>query len=223
MPPPDATPGAEDHEQKKARHKKQTADLPVYNLAGAENFIRRKLKRNLPPQLTYHGFHHTEDVLNAVLQIATAENIAAEDIQLLRIAALFHDSGFTELYKHHEEKGCEIARENLPLFGFTEKDIDRICGMIMATKIPQRPLNKMEEILCDADLDYLGRDDFYTISRTLMEELIIYDVLKNEQRWDEMQVKFLGAHHYFTDYSKRERAPQKQQYLEALKKKLQLQ
>jgi adenylate cyclase len=189
----------------------------AFGPTGAENFIRYKLKRNLPPQLTYHGFHHTEDVLNAVLQIATAENINEDDMQLLRIAALFHDSGFTELYKDHEEKGCTIAREYLQYFGFAQKDIDCICGMIMATKIPQQPQTKLEAILCDADLDYLGRDDFYSIGKTLFEEFITYDIIKNEAQWNEAQIHFLESHHYFTDHSKKEREPQKEKYLAALK------
>lgn len=197
--------------------------LPVYSMAGAEHFIRIKLKKNLPPQLTYHGYHHTEDVLKAVLQIAAAENITTPDVQLLRIAALFHDSGFTELYKAHEEKGCEIAKAYLPLFGFMQAAIDCICGMIMATKIPQQPYTKLEEILCDADLDYLGRDDFYTISNTLREEFMAYAILTNQHNWDAIQVAFLSTHQYFTSYSKKERAPRKQQYLAALKRKLLMQ
>jgi predicted ATPase/class 3 adenylate cyclase/predicted metal-dependent HD superfamily phosphohydrolase len=192
---------------------------PVFSPVGAENFIKAKLKRNLPPQLTYHGFHHTEDVLGSALQIAATENINESDVQLLRVAVLFHDSGFTELYKDHEEKGCELAKEVLPFFGFQKKDIDCICGMIMATKIPQKPLTKLEGIICDADLDYLGRDDFYTIGKTLFEEFKTFDIVNNEKQWDEIQIRFLESHSYHTDCSRQKREPEKQKYLAALKKK----
>ena len=195
-------------------------NLPVFSSIGVENFIKGKLKKNLPPLLTYHGFHHTEDVLNAALQIAEAEKINENDLELLRVAVLFHDSGFTELYKDHEEKGAEMAKEYLPYFGFKTEDIDCICGMILATKIPQKPLTKLEEIICDADLDYLGRTDFYTIGKTLFEEFKTFDIVQDELQWDKIQIKFLESHHYLTDYSQRVRASQKQEYLMALKKKL---
>jgi class 3 adenylate cyclase/HD superfamily phosphodiesterase len=195
--------------------------FPVFSPIGAENFIRGKLKRNLPPQLTYHGFHHTEDVLNAALQIADAEKIDESEIQLLRVAVLFHDSGFTELYNNHEEKGCEFARDILPSFGFQQDAIDCICGMIMATKIPQQPHTKLEEIICDADLDYLGREDFYTIGKTLFEEFKTFDIVNNEKQWDQAQVRFIESHHYHTNYSRTQREPEKQKYLEVLKKKCQ--
>ncbi len=192
---------------------------PVFSPNGAENFIRAKLIRNLPPQLTYHGYHHTEDVLGAALQIAASEKINETDVELLRIAVLFHDSGFTELYNNHEEKGCELARTVLPYFGFQKNALDSICGMIMATKIPQKPHTKLEAIICDADLDYLGREDFYTTGKTLFEEFKTFDIVNNEKQWDEIQIRFLQSHHYHTDYSKKEREPEKQKYLEALKTK----
>ncbi len=190
---------------------------PIYSPGGAENFIISVLKRNLPPHLTYHGFHHTEDVLNAALEIATAENINETDLQLLRMAVLFHDSGFTETYKNHEERGCELAREYLQLFGFSENEIECICGMIMATQIPQNPSTELEKIICDADLDYLGRDDFYTIGKTLFEEFKFMDIVQNQKQWNEIQIRFLEKHQYHTEYSKRERELEKQKYLAALR------
>src|SRR5438552_2201542 len=101
----------------------------------AENFILEKLKNELPPQLTYHGLHHTHDVLNAAMNIAEHEEISKEEIQLLRVAVCFHDSGFLFTYKGHEERGCELVRQYLPDLGFNEEQMNLICGMIMATKL----------------------------------------------------------------------------------------
>jgi PAS domain S-box-containing protein len=185
----------------------------------AEKFIFNRLYKELPPTLLYHGPHHTPDVMNAAMIIAETENLNAEEISLLRVAVAYHDCGFIYIYKDHEERGCEIARESLPSFGFSEKQIEIICGMIMATKIPQTPKNKLEEIIGDADLDYLGREDVYPIAQTLFDELKVHANLTDEKKWDEIQIDFLKIHKYHTNYSLKKRNPPKQQYLDELIKK----
>ena len=181
-----------------------------------EKFILQYLKEQLPDNLTYHGIHHTLDVLDAALKIAASENLSEEDIKLLRIAILYHDAGFTTKYKDHEDKGCEMARKNLPVYGYNHKEIETVCGMIAATKIPQTPHNLLEKIICDADLDYLGRDDFHKISNSLFEEMKIYNHLHDEKEWNKIQKKFLEKHHYFTEFGKKNREHKKQQYLQEI-------
>src|SRR2546423_374818 len=132
-------------------------------LAKAEQFILDKLKKQLPEYLYYHSFSHTEDVLAAALRIASDEGVNEEDTILLRTAVLYHDAGFTIQIKDHEQIGCDIAHKTLPDFGYTDNEIRMICDMIIATKIPQSPHTLLEKIICDADLDYLGREDFWTI------------------------------------------------------------
>ena len=134
----------------------------------AEQYVLGQLETRLDRTLFYHGIHHTIDVVNAAAEIAALEGITDEEsLALLRTAAFYHDSGFMNIYQGHEEAGCVLAREVLPGFGYTEAQIATICGMIMATKIPQSPKNTLERIICDADLDYLGRDDFEGIAATL--------------------------------------------------------
>ncbi len=168
------------------------------NFNAAEIYIQDKLKMELPPFLFYHSYAHTIDVLKAAIVLADMEGIHGKDVLLLKTAVLFHDSGFTIQSTNHEEIGCQIARENLPHFDYSNTEIEQICGMIMATKIPQSPKNRMEEIICDADLDYLGRDDFESIANALFKELEIYHILSDEKDWNHLQLKFLESHHYFT-------------------------
>lgn len=177
-----------------------------------------KLKEGLSPNLYYHGVHHTIDVLAALTHISKNENIGGEQLILLKTAALLHDSGFTETYTNHEEAGCRITRQILPDYGYSAQDIEIICGMIMATKIPQTPDNKLEEIICDADLDYLGRDDFYPISHSLFKELVFRGVLTDENEWNKIQIKFLSHHQYFTATCQNQREANKQQRIEEIKK-----
>jgi exopolyphosphatase/pppGpp-phosphohydrolase len=145
------------------------------------------------------------------------EKISEYDSMLLQTAVLFHDSGFTIQSKDHEELGCKIVRESLPIFGYTPEEIASICGMIMATKIPQTPTNIMEQIICDADLDYLGRDDFWEIGYNLYKELEIYGILTDERDWNKLQLKFLNAHQYFTYSAKSIRKEKKDAHTKRIK------
>ena len=180
--------------------------------------ILLRLKEGLSPVLYYHGVHHTIDVMSALTQIANAEGVDEHDLALLQTAALLHDSGFLTTYTTHEEAGCSFSREILPGYGYTDEEITIICGMIMSTKIPQSPKTKLEEIICDADLDYLGRADFYPIANSLFRELQGRGTIDNENDWNKLQIKFLSAHSYFTQTSRRLREAEKQQRIEELKK-----
>lgn len=184
----------------------------------ANQYIFDFIKNNLESNLYYHGYHHTLDVVNAVKEIGKKEGVSEDDLRLLEVAAYFHDSGFVNSYNDHETHGCNIAREVLPKFDFSDKDIEKICGMIMATKIPQNPKNQLEEIICDADLDYLGREDFYKIGNSLFKEFLAYGVVKNEEDWNKLQVKFLESQHYFTDAANSARKEKKEKHLDEIKK-----
>ncbi len=177
------------------------------------------LRTGLDPRLTYHCIGHTEDVLEQAERIALAEGITErKELLLIKIAALFHDSGFLHTYKGHEEESCRIMESHLKDSNLACHDIESIKGMIMATKVPQVPHNLPEMILCDADLDYLGRDDFKPISDTLKEEFLVYGIIKTEHDWDVLQVSFFESHCYFTATSLENRYPLKMEHLHNLKR-----
>ncbi|MCJ8154740.1 HD domain-containing protein [Chryseobacterium sp. SSA4.19] len=182
--------------------------------------ILKRLKENLPEHLSYHSVMHVKDVIESVEKIADSEGVNAEDLILLKTAALFHDTGFLFGSKNHEEKSCDIAAEYLLEYGYSEEQLDKIKGMIMATKIPQTPHNHLEEIVADADLDYLGRDDFFIIGDKLFEELSMFGIVNSERDWNLLQEKFLESHHYFTETSINNRKEKKQENLDIIKTKL---
>lgn len=185
-----------------------------------KKFILGKLKKELPKHLSYHSVEHVKDVFDACKIIAASENVKGEDLKLLLTAALFHDSGFLKGSKEHEKQSCSIARKYLPEYGYTPAQVKSICGMIMATRIPQMPKNLLEEIICDADLDYLGRADFFTIGNKLFAELCVYGILSTEDEWNALQVRFLEAHHYFTRTAIKLRQKRKDKHLKQVKSKL---
>ena len=182
-----------------------------------KSFIIDKLTGELPANLYYHGVHHVVDVLSAAEMLGKEEKISEHEMELLKVAVLFHDSGFTVSPKNHEEIGCGLAKKNLPGFGYKDDEITTICGMIMATAYPQQPKNHLEEIICDADLDYLGRDDFFSIGGSLLKEMNTNGGMKSEAEWNKLQEDFLDSHHYFTKTAKRLRGPKKREHLEKIK------
>jgi predicted metal-dependent HD superfamily phosphohydrolase len=192
--------------------------IPAPDYQAAEIAIKHKLESELPSDLTYHGLHHTMDVLQAGMMIAATEKVSEKDLHILRLAIWLHDSGFTATYRGHEEEGCNIARKLLPKYNISEKDIAVVCGLIMATKIPQTPDTLLEKIICDADLDYLGREDVFEIADTLYVEIKRHINKMSEEEWNSLQISFLEAHQYFTKYAKKHRGPAKLKYLNKLKK-----
>jgi uncharacterized protein len=187
------------------------------NYRAAKQYILKQLRSHLSADLTYHGLHHTLDVLRVATALCRAEGVRGKSIILVKTAAMFHDAGFVKnVHAGHEQEGCELARRILPAFDYSENDIEQICGMIMATKIPQSPSNLLEQIICDADLDYLGRNDFHKIANSLFRELNAYQLISDEVTWNRIQVSFLNAHRYHTQTNQRQREPVKQAYLAAL-------
>jgi uncharacterized protein len=169
------------------------------NYEGAKNYILNKLEKELDPRLTYHSISHTLDVLESAIRLAEMEEISATDMVLLKTACLFHDSGMLVTYRGHEEASIEICRETLPHFNYNEEETEAVCRMILSTKLPQYATLLPDKILCDADLDYLGRRDFFLISHRLKYEWDVLDIQPTTlQQWYKIQRDFLSAHHYFT-------------------------
>jgi uncharacterized protein len=185
----------------------------------AKEFILDKLNRELPSCFHYHNATHAVDVYTAAKLIAGSEGVGERETQLLLTAALFHDSGFLLGQKDHEIRSCENARLYLPDFDYSPADIEQICDIIMATRMPQNPHNHLGQIICDADLDYLGRNDFFVLSKKLFSELVITDGLKTELEWDKRQIIFFENHHYFTKTAIKLREPVKQEHLKEIIKR----
>lgn len=187
------------------------------NFIKAREHILKRLKDELPKNLYYHGLHHTVDVTNAVERLCDWENINHEESNLIKTAALYHDAGFIFQYEDNEPRGVELAKATLPGFGYSEKEINLIEKLILVTSIPHNPKNLLEKIICDADLDYLGRDDFFSISHSLKREWQEYGKTKTLHEWYELQLEFILQHKYFTEASVNLREERKQKHIEDIR------
>ncbi|MEB8345118.1 HD domain-containing protein [Flavobacteriaceae bacterium KMM 6898] len=178
--------------------------------------ILKDLEDNLPAHLTYHSLYHTIDVANVCNSFIEHFKIDEGMAKLLRIAAVCHDYGYIVSPINHEERSI-IAIEPYLKNILTADEINIVNGLIRATKVPQQPKTIYEEIIADADLDYLGREDYDQLSAKLYQEFIYYDFVSDQKEWLNLQIKFLEKHHYHTKYAHTHREVFKAQKLNELK------
>lgn len=184
------------------------------NIDMARTYIVNRLKHELPEGLHYHGLHHTlEDVLPAAMRLADRAGITPQERTLLATAALYHDAGYMVQYFDNEPIGARIAAENLPRYGYTPEQIERIQGMILATRVPQSPQTLLERLLCDADLDSLGRSDYFIVHHRLQLELAEHGQPSTLKEWYRRQKEFLEGHTYHTPEARSLRDEGKQAHL----------
>lgn len=176
------------------------------------------LEQNLPLNLYYHNVKHTIDVVTEVELIGLAEGLSEEEVMLLKIAALFHDAGHTINYKDHEMHGVHIVHKVLKKYNFRSEQIETIDRLIMATKFPPTPTDKLEMVICDSDLDYLGRSDFVPVSHTLYKELKDRNMIGTFVEWNQLQLKFIRSHQYYTNTALNLREVNKQSQIDRLEK-----
>lgn len=169
------------------------------DLSAARHHILERLRTELSPDLCFHSMNHTIDVYNAAVRLINHEGIRGECALIIETACLFHDAGLIHQYLQHEEISVEIAREALPGFGYTPDIIDKISNAILATKLPQGAKNQCEQVVCDADLDSLGRDDFFIQSFALKAEWEKFGIARCSLKdWFIFEMNFLENHTYYT-------------------------
>lgn len=194
----------------------------MIDINAIKSHILSLLENGLSGSLAYHNIGHTLDVEKQILIIAAAEGITnPQELEDLQIAALYHDTGFLEKHTNHEFVSCDLAKKYLPEFGLSNQRIDNICNLIMATRFPHHPHNLLEMIICDADLDYLGREGFVETSERLRNELISYQIITAETDWYQFQINFFNKHKFFTKSSIEKREAEKMaRYNELVKKQI---
>ncbi|WP_028297112.1 HD domain-containing protein [Olivibacter sitiensis] len=180
------------------------------------NFAFHLIRKTVPSHYHYHHVEHTQDVFDAAKRIGRSEGISAQEEEILLLAVLFHDTGFAKGKEGHEKWSCEIALQHLPMLGYSTTIIEQVCPIILATRVPQQPANLLQEIICDADLDYLGRDDYALWSDRLYSELKWEDPQLSDKTWRQMQIDFLEQHRYFTQTNIKGRENKKQDNLQLL-------
>ncbi len=190
-------------------------------LVEVKDYAERVLKEEFPEGLVYHGLEHTRNVVNAAKEIGEHTHLSSEEMEIVELAAWFHDLGYKNSISDHEERSVELAQKFLKEHNLDDDKIVKVMGCIMATKMPQSPTNMLEKIVCDADLLHLSTDKYFEQSSMLKKEI---ENLSGEQYseidWMDSNKTFFKKHTYFTDYVNEKYADQKQENLKKVKKKL---
>ena len=181
-------------------------------------FILEKLHKELPHTFTYHSPHHTEEVIKHSYELGKDEGLSEHELEILQTAAIMHDTGFLNTTAEHEKASCEMAREYLPQYEYNEDQVERVCSIIMTTQLPQSAFDKLSQVLCDADLYYLGTNNYQLYAGRLYREMKHSSPNLTEDSWHEIEKKFLESHEYFTASARKKLNPVKKQNLKTVKK-----
>jgi len=197
-------------------------DLSNVNFESMRTDILNLLKNQLPKKLTYHNVEHTLEVEKTALYLAEIEGLNEEDIIILQTAILYHDYGFTVENEDNEKHAIKFALDNLPKYGYTQKQVQIIIDIISVTKKDAAtPRNVLEKIMLDADHDYLGREDYFFIVKKLRLELENYGGKMTEKNWVLFQINYLeNKHRFYTETAKNFRVQTKKENIKKLKQKL---
>lgn len=190
-------------------------------LKKARTHVEALIRERKPDWVRYHDFHHAKSVAEACQAIGVASNLSEEDLEVVVLAAWFHDVGYVEGIDGHEERSVDMAIAFLHESGYPEEKIARFAGCIRATKIPQKPKNLMEQVLCDADIAHLASKDFLELSERVRTEIEHRMRIKlTDLEWLTMNIDFVAGHRYFTDYAKTRFEAQRRRNLAVLREKL---
>lgn len=166
----------------------------------------------------YHNLQHTKEVVKGIELISKEMSLHEDETILVKIAGWFHDSGFAQTYSGHEEASMKIAHQFLSSVGMDTTQIEIVLSCIEATKMPQKPKNELDAIICDADVMHLTSDDFFYKNLLLRCEWEqICKEKYTDKEWYELNLKFLTDHQFKSSYGKEILQPKLNRNIERMK------
>ena len=199
-------------------------------LRKVDRYIRDLFREELPDGVKYHDANHTlhptRGVVAVANRIAVSEEVSESDRELILAAAYFHDTGYIREFGHNEPIAARMAGRILKLIGYLPDEIEAIKEMILATDLRRGPRNHLEKILCDADLDNLGRDDFFELDNKLRDGRRVRGIdVSDDEKWYRGTLEVLEKYPYHTktqkqlrEQGRRKNMQELQEILERLKK-----
>ena len=185
-----------------------------------EEYVQNKLKSGTPDDFVYHDIDHTREVVEACEKLGKKSGLQDDEMEILLIAAWFHDIGYLETRDDHEEESAREVGKFLSQNNFPENKSKRVISAIMATKLPTSPKDKLEEVLCDADLLHVGKKEFFDKSEFLRVEFERKDGKTiNDLDWITKNINFIISHKFYTQFAREQYEEQKNANLLKLQKK----
>ena len=185
-----------------------------------KEYVAGFIADNFTEKICYHNIDHTLEVVEACEFIGAKLKISKKDLEIVILAAWFHDTGYYLGCENHEEASANIARQYLQKEFIDSKIINKIAKCILSTKIPQTPKNTLEKIICDADLFHLATEEFFHKSELLLHELTLHNQKMNLKCWLIKSKEFVESHNYHTSFGKEFLLPELAKNLELLNLKI---
>jgi len=190
-------------------------------ISKSSELASKMITEKLPGGMVYHNLEHTKEVVDAVEEIGKKSGLSNSEIEMLVLAAWFHDVGISESYSGHEEKSAEIAKKFLAENNYPTEKIEKVANLILVTRMPQNPKNLIEEVICDADILHMGKKGFNTRSQLLKAER---EALENKKisdlEWLKSNIEFVAGNKFRTKYAKENFEEQRSKNLAKLQKKM---
>ena len=170
----------------------------------AAEHVRLYLANKLSPGYCYHNLQHTENIINAINEIAEGMRLSDQDRLILLVAGWFHDVGYVYTIEDHEQVGARMAERFLKDNKVDAEDISKVKSCILATKYPQHPVSILEQVICDADLLHLGQKDFLHKAALIREEWSMTRKLNyTDAQWHALNFEFISKHVFHTAYCRK--------------------
>lgn len=177
--------------------------LPKSILNAVEEFVPTFLNDNLSASLVFHDVGHTLEVVRASKEIGLYSNLTPKQLNIVQIAAWFHDCGYTDVYTGHETLSKQIATDFLISQSYPHELIEAVNSCIEATRYPQNPKTPEAKVVCDADLYHFTKPDYHNYEQSLRDELAVYFKKEySDEEWARTNCEIMINHTYFTDYGK---------------------
>lgn len=187
--------------------------------------VLQVMREELDVHLFFHDIRHTLDVLEQTVAIGAREEVAPEELCLLKVAALYHDYGYIRGRKKHIDRSVCLFMRDASDYNLTPDQIQRIVSCIRATNFFKKPEGQLEKIIADANLDYLGREDFILNEQTIYLEYLSDNEVANRLEWYEGLLKFMQSHQFYNASSIIKRSDKKTEnmtYVKSMIKKYSL-
>lgn len=187
----------------------------------SSKYIHDFINLHLPEWAVYHSLKHTSETVEACIEIGTGSGLSSEELEIIILAAWFHDVGYVLKVDEHEEISCNMAEQFLTENKFPRHKVDTVLKCICATKLTHTPASVLEKVIKDADLISLGRLDYIEKNNLLRTEMEIRGKFKySEGEWLTRSYNFLSSHQYHTDYAKTKFSHQVEKNLNMIKSQL---
>ena len=172
--------------------------------------VRQWFARRMPKEMRFHDLEHTLTVARTAVALGRASGLGPDQLELIEVAALFHDTGYALGAEDHEASSAKLAEAFMRKHGESERRIQAVASMIRSTRMGQRPRSLAQRLIRDADSAKAGQADFDARGELLREEREhLLGKRISAHAWLKENLAYLNAHTFHTPQARKRYGAQK--------------